>query len=811
MPLIAPRKTAPMLVWAKWWVEQGWSVFPLHPREKEPATKNGFKDATTDADQINLWWTKNPDYNIGGVPPVDHFMVDIDGPTDLPSKLPATWEHTTDKGKHSLFKQNAANPVPHGQKIWPNVDTRLNGKGYVCLPPSVHPNGSIYELTAQLPVAVFPSGVKPDKGTTTKPKRATKDSGNDDVVSVLLKAPDDPTAGDDDMIKVAGYLARYLPDRDVFVAMLTAINCRLTDPLSDSAMDKKFSQWDRHREVVAAKEEKRQDDESRGWLFPREVGGYDTPIEGRDGSITYMPITDFTMEATGVIVSPGFAKRVFIVDCTLGDGTVLVGQKIDTDTMCDMPRFKKWLARRGMSTYDHRKDPRGGALGQRLIKLLENQEPPTLESRDHYGWCAETEAFLIEQGEVTADGLRGFTSVYPDDKLRTDSPSAFSFDADMAQAREWLSRVLALQPEREAAKVGSWAMMLLLRGQWSGLLPGLLVQASAGTGKTRFFQLLFKLLGSTNEGESLTLPAMRDKLLGNTSNAVWLDDVHLDDKQQQLMRGALTNGKVTLKQQSAEGWETIEKHMRASIVVSGEGVDWYRQKALRDRFIEVNFDTSIRTVDADKLVAENIGRASGALLAGVLGEAGRLTELEALREGVRTRDDHARTTLRIGARILDAVLGTGHKWTRILDGWYLNEAVADDLGQASESVLNVFPVLWKRKGMPVNSGQGRLSYPIWYDEVTKTFWVHAMSCADEWNQTQKNLDARQRQLTDHASITRELNACGAGPSTNKPTMTMGGDRKAVKYRQVPVEYSRMILNVVDHAVDEDEEENNDGV
>ena len=30
----------------------GFSVFPLIPGEKKPATKNGFKDATTDSNQI---------------------------------------------------------------------------------------------------------------------------------------------------------------------------------------------------------------------------------------------------------------------------------------------------------------------------------------------------------------------------------------------------------------------------------------------------------------------------------------------------------------------------------------------------------------------------------------------------------------------------------------------------------------------------------------------------------------------------------------------------------------------------------------
>ena len=43
----------------------GLAVFPLIPRDKKPLTQNGFKDATTDVNQINAWWDKTPDANIG--------------------------------------------------------------------------------------------------------------------------------------------------------------------------------------------------------------------------------------------------------------------------------------------------------------------------------------------------------------------------------------------------------------------------------------------------------------------------------------------------------------------------------------------------------------------------------------------------------------------------------------------------------------------------------------------------------------------------------------------------------------------------
>ena len=47
------------------YASRGWSVFPLVPGAKNPLTANGFKDASSDPEQIRQWWTATPDANIG--------------------------------------------------------------------------------------------------------------------------------------------------------------------------------------------------------------------------------------------------------------------------------------------------------------------------------------------------------------------------------------------------------------------------------------------------------------------------------------------------------------------------------------------------------------------------------------------------------------------------------------------------------------------------------------------------------------------------------------------------------------------------
>ena len=47
------------------YAQKGWAVFPLIPNSKKPLTTHGLKDASKDIRQIEEWWTKWPDANIG--------------------------------------------------------------------------------------------------------------------------------------------------------------------------------------------------------------------------------------------------------------------------------------------------------------------------------------------------------------------------------------------------------------------------------------------------------------------------------------------------------------------------------------------------------------------------------------------------------------------------------------------------------------------------------------------------------------------------------------------------------------------------
>lgn len=157
-----------MKEWALLYAGMGHRVFPVKSPDvpgqrspgKEPYTSNGFKAATTDRQQIEAWWDKWPDANIGiatgsisgGLVVID---LDIDEDKGINGyetlkewqqengELPDTWISITGRGGyHFLYRDGAANRSRAG--LYEGIDIRGEG-GYIVAPPSVHANGRRYE------------------------------------------------------------------------------------------------------------------------------------------------------------------------------------------------------------------------------------------------------------------------------------------------------------------------------------------------------------------------------------------------------------------------------------------------------------------------------------------------------------------------------------------------------------------------------------------------------------------------------------------------------------------------------------------
>ncbi len=145
------------------YASHGWPVFPCLPGAKEPATRHGFRDATTDPDQIMSWWKRHPAANVAiatGLPGPD--VLDVDQHGQAGSGFAAfnrlkraglldsmyAIVATPSGGLHAYFtgSTQASGRLPRH-----HLDFKASG-GYVLAPPS-QVNGKPYRLLRHQPAS----------------------------------------------------------------------------------------------------------------------------------------------------------------------------------------------------------------------------------------------------------------------------------------------------------------------------------------------------------------------------------------------------------------------------------------------------------------------------------------------------------------------------------------------------------------------------------------------------------------------------------------------------------------------------------
>ena len=135
-------------------IDAGFYVFPVTPREKKPPlTEHGCLDASVSTPQVEAWWRRWPEANIGiACGPSRLLIVDLDGNAALSvwsafeetfGGTPTLTSETGDWGWHLLFSDEAGEGRNTAGLLGPGIDTRGPG-GYIIAPPSIHPNGRRY-------------------------------------------------------------------------------------------------------------------------------------------------------------------------------------------------------------------------------------------------------------------------------------------------------------------------------------------------------------------------------------------------------------------------------------------------------------------------------------------------------------------------------------------------------------------------------------------------------------------------------------------------------------------------------------------
>src|SRR5215213_7321335 len=220
----------------------GKPVFPCKPRGKEPLTRHGHTDATTDPRMIHMWWKRWPDANIG-VPTGGHsgvLALDVDPDKggeqsltlleDSHGALPPTRTHSTGSGgMHYLFEYPEGSGIRNSaDKLAEGLDVRGEG-GYIIVPPSR--TTQPYEVLGALPLAAPPKWLTE---TLTEPKRASEASKVRSIAtatSVGASGPPIPQGSrDDTLARIAGRLHDGTRGLEDLAAQLLEINAQRCEP-----------------------------------------------------------------------------------------------------------------------------------------------------------------------------------------------------------------------------------------------------------------------------------------------------------------------------------------------------------------------------------------------------------------------------------------------------------------------------------------------------------------------------------------------------------------------------------------------------
>lgn len=285
----------------------GLPVFPIKPKGKNPLTQHGFKDASTDPDQIRAWWKQWPGANIGiSTEHIAVLDIDVDpskgidgnrtlaGIRDAFGTIPVdTWTAVTGRGgSHLFYKPIAGQDLRSGANVFGRgLDLRAQG-GYVVVPPSIHPNGNRYEWItppASMEMASFPTQLILAMRKKHEHERKTSKSGsnanapfrsgerNDRMFKLAVNAHKNGATGEAirDLLVSQNKIAcdPPLPDKELEAILKSATSYEGAKPELSDTIDIELTS-------MADVEEKEAD-----WLIPGFVPKYTLTTLAGDGGV----------------------------------------------------------------------------------------------------------------------------------------------------------------------------------------------------------------------------------------------------------------------------------------------------------------------------------------------------------------------------------------------------------------------------------------------------------------------------------------------------------------------------------------------
>ena len=239
--------------------DQGLTVIPVTPSKKHPPliSWKHVQESRPSREQVEKWWTDNPNANIAIVTgKISNLsVIDFDGREGMESfrdhlqgDLPATRVHRTPNGSHMLFQYAPALKTTAG--ILPGVDIRSEG-GYIIAPPSIV-DGKPY--TVLRPRAIQPLLKLPRSfNGSSRPAPAQQASAPQDSPSWVTDAISNG-AGHGQRNEVATRLVGYFHSRnipkDIITAMMGDFAARCQPPMDLSELRTTIASVTRYRQIA---------------------------------------------------------------------------------------------------------------------------------------------------------------------------------------------------------------------------------------------------------------------------------------------------------------------------------------------------------------------------------------------------------------------------------------------------------------------------------------------------------------------------------------------------------------------------------
>ena len=337
----------------------GWSVIPLRwtgdvANRKKPIMDSWKSYQTTPAtrEQIEAWWTENPQANIGVLTGAISgiIVIDLDGPraVDLLRSarvlVPHTASVSTGRGHHAYYKHPGYHVTGTANLLTDNAGSNVDVRGdgnYVVAPPSVHGSGRVYQwvIPPEFGVVDLPADLA---ALVTRKILPDAPENTDWVDHAMAGVPEGQR--DDICARLAGYWLRLVGPDDCL---------RILKPFAEKCAPP-FSERDLRKTVLSvARIEKARQDADTGKSLSKLVA-IEAPAwleeieqdEGRKGALVNVP---GFLSAGGIVPGdvitiagrPGAGKSTLACQLTVEAG---IRSKIPTLVVSTEMTRRQWGA-----------------------------------------------------------------------------------------------------------------------------------------------------------------------------------------------------------------------------------------------------------------------------------------------------------------------------------------------------------------------------------------------------------------------------------------------------------------------------------